>query len=196
MGPGTDLGSFGFFAGIWVTMIAAMMLPSAIPAITRAGRGRFVFAASYVAVWATVGTCAYLVYEAVRGMHPGFLDWDAGGRYLAAAAVVAAGLYQLTPLKRSCLRRCRAQRPAERPLASAARYGTYCVGSSAGLMVVLLVLGVMNLVWMVVVSVALALEKLAPGGERLVPAVALTLVALGAWIALDAASVPGLTLPM
>src|SRR5437899_1118657 len=124
MGPGTDLGSFGFFAGIWVTMIAAMMLPSAIPAITRAGKGRFVFAASYVAVWATVGTCAYLVYEAVRGMHPGFLDWDAGGRYLAAAAVVAAGLYQLTPLKRSCLRRCRAQRPAERPLASAARYGT------------------------------------------------------------------------
>src|SRR2546430_3441836 len=91
-GPGTDLGGLGWYLGVWVTMMAAMMLPSVAPMVLlfdkvsaeRARRGRavvptWIFASSYFAVWTLYGLAAYGVYRVVRSLHLGFLDWDRGG---------------------------------------------------------------------------------------------------------------------
>src|SRR2546429_2554348 len=119
-GPGTDLGGLGWYLGIWVTMMAAMMLPSVAPmvllfhrvSIERAKRSEpfvrtWVFALAYLGVWASYGLGAYALYRLVNHFDLGFLAWDHGGRYVAGGAIVAAGLYELTPLKTVCLRHCR-----------------------------------------------------------------------------------------
>ena len=74
------------------------------------------FACSYLGVWTAVGVGAFFTYQAVRGTHPGFLGWHRPGT--TGAAVAGAGLYELTPLKRACLARCRARtiRTPDRPL--------------------------------------------------------------------------------
>ena len=120
MGPGTTLGSFPFFLGVWVTMMAAMMLPSALPMVLlfdRVARGRraagrqtpatSIFVASYLVVWAGFGIAAFVIYRALRATHWSLLSWHQHGALLAGGAVAAAGLYELTPLKRACLRHCR-----------------------------------------------------------------------------------------
>jgi predicted metal-binding membrane protein len=208
MGPGTDLGSFSFFAPAWTAMMAAMMLPSALPVVlsfdrsARDGRGgpaaTIVFAASYVAVWAAVGVLAYVAYRAVHDAHPGFLAWDEAGPYVAGGAVGLAGLYELTPLKRASLERCRAAADhlAGPPVSSGLRYGAVCLGCSAGLMLVLFAVGVMSIFWMLFVGALIFLEKVLPIGGRLHVPVGLLLIGLGAWIAFAAGSVPQLTLPM
>jgi predicted metal-binding membrane protein len=89
------------------------------------------FACSYLGVGTAVGVGAFFTYQAVRGTHPGFLEWHRSG-----ATVAGAGLYELTPLKRACLARCRARtsRTPHRPLGAGLRYDGSCVGCSAGLM--------------------------------------------------------------
>jgi predicted metal-binding membrane protein len=207
MGPGTDLGSFGFFLGIWVTMMAAMMLPSVLPAVlaferSRRGGGAMaassVFAATYLAVWTAVGVAAFLIYQVVSSAHPAFLAWDDGGAYAAGAAIAAAGLYELAPIKRACLRRCRASGDvlAGPPLRMGLRYGGYCVGASAGLMLALFALGVMSVLWMLVIALVVFVQRVTAVGLRSVIPVALLLVGLGIWIAAAPSSVPGLTQPM
>jgi predicted metal-binding membrane protein len=99
MGMATRLGSFGFFAGLWAWMMAAMMLPGAAPAVvrrTQAGgvRAAPLFVGSYLAVWSLVGAAVYAVYRP-------------HGSVAAGAVMIAAGLYELTPLKRHFRRRCR-----------------------------------------------------------------------------------------
>jgi len=203
MGPGTDVGSLTFFAGTWTAMMAAMMLPSALPAILVSPRRRAsvrastAFAASYIAVWSAVGLVAFAAYRAIDAAQFGFLAWERGGAYLTAAAVAAAGLYELTPLKRACLGRCRQRvdRTAN-AVGAGLHYGANCIGCSAGLMLVLFALGVMSFTWMPVVAALLLVEKVPRVGPRVVTPIATLLVALGAWIALDPSSVPGLTLPM
>src|SRR5919201_3300258 len=119
-GPGTDLGGLGWYLGIWVTMMAAMMLPSAAPMVLlfakvsgdRARRGRafvptWVFVAGYLAVWTAYGLAAYGVFRVISHFDDGFLAWSRSGPYIVGAAVAAAGLYELTPLKSVCLRHCR-----------------------------------------------------------------------------------------
>jgi predicted metal-binding membrane protein len=119
-GPGTDLGALGWFLGIWVTMMAAMMLPSLAPTVTlfariaggREERNRTIaltvsFAVGYFAAWTAYGLAAYGLYGLVDAAAGGLLAWDSAGPYVAGGAIVAAGLYQLTPLKRVCLRHCR-----------------------------------------------------------------------------------------
>src|SRR3954463_12740580 len=87
-GPGTDLGALGWFLGVWTTMMAAMMLPSALPAIvlfTRGARGgapALVFPAAYLLVWAAYGLAAYGVYRLLAAVAPGFLAWDDAGPYV------------------------------------------------------------------------------------------------------------------
>jgi len=200
MGPGTDLGSLSFFAVTWTVMMAAMMLPSALPAVAsfsdRRAAPSLVFAASYVAVWAVVGIAAFAAYRGIRAADLGFLAWDRAGAWIAGAAVVAAGLYELTPLKRASLRRCRAGSLTASPVAAGLRYGANCVGCSAGLMLVLFALGVMSITWMIVVAALIFVEKVPRIGPSLPAPIALVLVAAGVWIALDASSVPGLTSPM
>jgi predicted metal-binding membrane protein len=166
MGTATELGSLGFFAAVWVPMIAAMMLPGAVPAAARL-RGALavpLFAGSYLAVWAAIGLAVYAVYRP-------------HGAAVAGALTIAAGLYELTPLKRHCRRRCR------ETVRSGFEFGVWCVGSSIGLMVVLLALGAMSVTWMAVVAVLVLAQKLLPPRAiRDVP-VALAIVGVGILVA-------------
>src|SRR6266702_2829250 len=111
MGVATPLGSFAFFVALWVAMMAAMMLPGAAPAVLRRAHasGRLgavpVFIGSYLAVWTLVGIAV-----------------------VAGAVAIAAGLYELTPIKQRYRRRCLES------VRSGVKFGVYCVGSSIGLM--------------------------------------------------------------
>lgn len=210
-GPGTDLGGFGAFVGIWVTMMTAMMLPAVLPMallyarIAQQRRGSTVlFLGSYLLVWSALGAAAYLAARAIRALDPGWLAWDAAGPWVAGGAVVFAGLYELTPLKTVCLRRCRSPlhlvmggwRDGNRgALRLGVQHAGWCAGCCVGLMLALFTLGVMSLLWMAVVAAAIFAEKVLPGGERTVRLVAVALVALGLWVALAPASVPGLVEP-
>jgi predicted metal-binding membrane protein len=200
-GPGTDLGGLGWYLGIWVTMMAAMMLPSAAPAARHVARfarrlPTLLFAAGYLAVWTSYGLLAYGVFRLVASLDIGWLAWDRGGPYAAGAVIAAAGLYELTPLKRLSLRRCRSAPHAENAFRGGLVHGLDCVGCSGALMAVLFMLGVMSLVWMAVVAVAIFAEKVLPRGPRFAPVFAVVLVALGLWVAVSPGSVPGLTEPM
>jgi predicted metal-binding membrane protein len=182
MGAATDLGSFAFFVAAWVPMMAAMMLPGAAPAVTRRVRSDRhadavpLFVGSYLAVWAVAGLAVYALYRP-------------HGSTVAGALIIAAGVYELTPLKRDCRRRCRAS------VRSGFEFGLYCVGSSIGLMVVLLALGAMSVMWMAAVGVALAQKLLPPTLVIDVP-LASAIVALGMVAAIAPSSIPGLTPPM
>jgi predicted metal-binding membrane protein len=166
MGEQTTLGSFPFFVGVWAAMMAAMMLPGALPAVLQFVHDKRrvlaapVFAASYLAVWILVGLAVYAVYQP-------------HGAWTAGALTVAAGLYELTPLKLSCRRRCRES------VRSGLQFGLHCVGSSAGLMLVLVAVGVMSLTWMgVIAAIVVGQKLLAPRSVVDVP-VALGIVGLG-----------------
>src|SRR3982075_1867300 len=126
MGVATPLGSFAFFLAVWVSMMAAMMLPGAAPAVLRRAhvggvRAVPLFVGSYLAVWTLVGVAVYGLYRP----HSSFA---------AGVVVIAAGLYELTPLKQHFRRRCREN------VSSGFEYGLCCVGSSIGLMLMLLAL--------------------------------------------------------
>ena len=216
-GPGTDLGALGWFLGVWVTMMAAMMLPSALPMVllfrrissqrSRGERGYvpvWIFAASYLAVWAAYGLVAYGLYRLVIHVGSGFLAWNRAGPYVAGGAIILAGLYELTPLKSVCLNHCRS--PLHFVLGRwrdgrvgavrmGVEHGGYCVGCCWGLMIVLFALGVMSLLWMVVVASLIFAQKVLPGGARLTRAFAVGFVAAGIWVAAAPGSVPGLTQP-
>ena len=135
MGVATRLGSFAFFVAVWVTMMAAMMLPGAVPAVLRrvqaSGRARGVplFLGSYLAVWALAGVAVYALYRP-------------HGFVVAGAVVIAAGAYEFTPLKQHFRRRC------QEATGSGLGYGLCCLGSSIGLMVMLVALSVMSVLWM------------------------------------------------
>jgi len=193
-GPGTDLGGLGWYLGIWVTMTAAMMLPSLLPQVARLVPA-LPFAAGYLAVWTVYGVVAYVVFRLVTSFDTGWLAWDEGGPYAAGGLIVAAGIYELMPLKQRSLRRCRAAHHSEGAFRSGLTHGLDCVGCSGGLMLVLFAVGVMSLFWMAIVAAAIFAEKVLPRGPALSRAAALGLVILGVWVAAAPGSVPGLTEP-
>ena len=206
-GPGTDLGAFGWFLGIWVTTTAAMMLPSAAPAVLLFADVRrappWAFAAGYLVAWTAVGLVAYGSFRLLRWWAPSFLAWDERGPWVAGAALVAAGLYQLTPLKTACLRHCRSPlhfllrgRPGlSGGIRLGVAHGAHCVGCCAGLMVVLFALGAMSLLWMAVVALVILFEKTLPAGESFARLLAIVLVGLGLWVGASPGTVPGMTQP-
>jgi predicted metal-binding membrane protein len=183
MGAATELGPFAFFVALWVSMMAAMMLPGATPAVLRrahaSGRVRAVplFIGSYLAVWTLVGVVVYALYRP----HASFA---------AGAVVIAAGLYEFTPLKQRCRRRCRES------VRSGFQFGRYCVGSSIGLMLMLVALGVMSVTWMSVIAVLVLAQKLLPPRAAVDVPLALAIVGLGVLVFVAPPSVPGLTPPM
>ena len=193
-GPGTDLGGLGWYLGIWLTMTAAMMLPSLLPQVARLVPA-LPFAAGYLAVWTVYGVVAYVVFRLVTSFDTGWLAWDEGGPYAAGGLIVAAGIYELMPLKQRSLRRCRAAHHSEGAFRSGLTHGLDCVGCSGGLMLVLFAVGVMSLFWMAIVAAAIFAEKVLPRGPALSRFVALALVILGIWVAAAPGSVPGLTDP-
>jgi predicted metal-binding membrane protein len=183
MGVGTRLGSFAFFVALWVSMMAAMMLPAAAPAVLRhahaSGRVRAApfFVGSYLVVWAPVGVAVYALYRP-------------HGTVAAGAVAIAAGVYELTPLKQRCRRRCHER------VRSGFEFGGYCVGSSIGLMLMLVALSVMSVIWMSVVAVIVLVQKLLPARAAIDVPLALAIVGLGILILIAPSSVPGLTPPM
>ena len=180
MGVATRLGSFAFFAALWVPMMAAMMLPGAAPAVVRraqaVGLVRAVppFVGSYLAVWALAGAVVYVLYRP-------------HGSLAAGVLVIAAGVYELTPVKQHLRRRCRNSGR------SGFSYGLCCAGSSAGLMVMLAALGVMSVIWMAVVTVLAIGQKLLPAKAVIDVPLALAIVGFGVLIAIAPSAVPGLT---
>jgi predicted metal-binding membrane protein len=182
MGVATRLGSFAFFAVLWVWMMAAMMLPGAVPAVLRRARAGGVravplFVGSYLAVWALVGVGVYGLYRP-------------HGSLAAGAVVIAAGVYEFTPLKRHFRLRCRES------AGGGFGFGLCCAGSSTGLMVMLVALGVMSLTWMAVIAVLVLAQKLLPANAAVDVPLALAITGLGIVIVLAPSAVPGLTPPM
>jgi predicted metal-binding membrane protein len=200
-GPGTDLGGLGWYLGVWVTMTAAMMLPSVAPAALRYARvarsaPTVLFLAGYLAAWTAYGLAAYALFRLVTSLDTGWLAWDSQGPYVAGGAIVAAGIYELTPLKTLFLGRCRdTVGDGGSGLRSGLANGLNCVGCCWGLMVVLFALGVMSVLWMAVVAAVIFAEKVLPGGIRISRVVGPALVILGIWLAVSPGSVPGLTEP-
>jgi predicted metal-binding membrane protein len=168
MGVSTELGSFPNFTGYWVPMMTAMMLPGAAPAVLRRGRvqSMLTFVGSYLAVWTLVGLAIYPVYRP-------------HGTVAAGALTVAAGLYELTWFKRACRRRCK------EPIRSGFEFGIICVGSSIGLMLMLVALGVMSITWMSLIAALVLAQKLLPEHRTVDVPVALAIVALGIAVTAD-----------
>jgi predicted metal-binding membrane protein len=210
--PGGGFGSLGWFAVTWVVMTAAMMLPGSAPAVARAVHGRrgrpavttataVGFTAAYVAVWLLAGLAGYAVVRAVRGLEVSALGWTSAGRYVAGGAILAAGLFQLTPVKRRWLARCtdpghRVPHPGVLgALRAGAGHGVCCVACCWTLMVALYALGWMSITWMVLVTVLIAGERLISRRSFAVAAVAAVLVVLGLGVMVAPASVPGLAIP-
>ncbi|MFC8343157.1 DUF2182 domain-containing protein [Streptomyces sp. NPDC057280] len=185
--PGTMGMALPLFLLLWVTMMAAMMLPSMAPvAITWVrGIGRqssgwvrtartVAFIAGYLLVWTAFGLLAYLALALTGSLVD---DHPTAGHWIGSAAFLLAGLYQLGPLKHVCLRHCRDPlshlvrysgfRGPVRDLRVGLHHGAYCVGCCAGLMVVLVPLGVMNVAAMAGLAVVIFLEKLSPRGVLL-----------------------------
>ncbi len=210
-GPGATLGSVGWFTGVWATMMAAMMLPSLSPAaavfaaaVRRELSRVLLFAGGYLLVWSAAGLGAYGLLELGRKLFAGSLGWHGGGRWLAAGVLALAALYQLTPLKRAFLSRCRS--PSQTPgtsrlrtrsgaLVTGLRNGGWCLGCSWALMAALFALGAMSLTWMGLIAVLVAIEKVGPWarGARLATAGVL-LVLAGAILAVPH-EVPGFVVP-
>jgi len=211
-GPGTDLGALGWFLGVWVVMMAAMMLPSVSPTVALYARmvrrssavAPWIFTAGYLVTWSGAGLVAYGLFKAGDALAGDALAWDGAGRWVAGATLVIAAAYELTPMKDACLGRCRSplgflmsawRDGSLGALRMGSHHGAWCVGCCWALMASLFALGVMSLAWMAFVAALIALEKTVPFGRALTYATAGLLLVVG--IALLAApdSVPGLTLP-
>ena len=211
-GPWTGLGTLGWFLGVWIAMMAAMMLPSALPAVAlyaRLARDRtplapLLFSSGYLAVWAAAGILAFALATGGSYLGLGVLAWDGAGRWLAGLALVGAAAYQLTPLKEACLTRCRAPlglllgswRPGRLGgfrlgLAS----GAWCAGCCWALMASLFALGVMSVAWTALVAALVTLEKLLPWRRVATGATSALLLALGLLVLVAPGVVPMLTLP-
>ena len=211
-GPWTDLGSIGWFLGVWVVMMAAMMLPSVAPTVALYSRLRrasaplspWLFAAGYLLTWASAGLLAYGIGGLAHAVLGDSLRWDDAGRTIAGVTLVVAAGYELTPLKDVCLGRCRSPLGAllgswrDGPLGAVrmgARNGAWCVGCCWALMASLFALGVMSVTWMALVTGIVAVEKTVPWRRGVTYATAGLLLGLGLVLLTAPEALPGLTTP-
>jgi predicted metal-binding membrane protein len=212
-GPGTALGGLGWFVGVWVVMMAAMMFPSVAPTIAlyarmsrrRAPTAPLVFAAGYLLAWTAAGLLAYGLTGLGRAALADTVAWNHAGRWIAGGTLLLAAGYELTPLKDVCLTKCRSPlgfllgswRDGLRgAVTMGTRHGAWCVGCCWALMASLFALGVMSLIWMALVTALIALEKtVTRGGKATVYATALILLVLGVVLLASPDAVPGLTIP-
>lgn len=186
--PWTPLYAALLFVMWWVMMVA-MMAPSAAPTVllyatvkrkqetaSRAAMDAWIFLAGYLVTWAGFSVVAVLVQWALERFGLLSMAMASTSSILGGLILLAAGLYQFTPLKRACLRYCesplmflsRHWRPGTRgAFHMGFRHGSYCVGCCWFLMALLFVSGVMNLVWIIAIALYVAGEKLLPFGPRL-----------------------------
>jgi predicted metal-binding membrane protein len=182
---------------MWAVMMAAMMLPAAMPMMSVFGtlnksRGEatrtIVFVAGYLALWtafAAAATAAQWTLQTNGLLSPMIVSMSPA---LSAALLVIAGAFQFTPLKHACLRACRS------PLGflltdwrdglwgaarMGARHGLYCLGCCWALMALLFVGGAMNLLWIAALTLLVAMEKLAPKGDILAKALGALMIGAG-----------------
>jgi predicted metal-binding membrane protein len=211
-GPWTGLGSFGWFLGIWVVMMAAMMFPSVSPTValySRMTRQRsplspLLFAAGYLLTWAVAGIVAFGIGVGLSSISGDLFTWDRAGRWTAGGTLVVAAVYELTPLKDVCLGKCRSPLGSllgswrdgpSGALEMGAKNGAWCVGCCWALMASLFALGVMSVMWMAVVAGLIAFEKTIPWRRVASYGTAGVLLALGVLVLTAPGAIPGLTTP-
>ena len=211
-GPGTPPGALAWFVGVWVVMMAAMMLPSVAPTVAlhaRMTRSRspwapLAFTAGYLLTWSAAGVLAYGVFVLGREVAGSELAWDGAGRWLAGGTLLLAAAYELTPLKDACLSKCRSPlgfllgswRDGVRgALRMGVRHGAWCLGCCWALMASLFALGVMSIGAMAFVAAVIAFEKTVPWERAAKWTTAGVLVALGVLLIAAPDAIPGLTVP-
>jgi predicted metal-binding membrane protein len=211
-GPWTALGTFAWFLGVWVVMMAAMMFPSVSPTValySKLTRSRSLvaplfFTSGYLLTWSALGVLAFVVAKIGTQLFGDVLAWDRAGRWVTAVTLIVAAVYELTPLKNVCLGKCRT--PLGFLLGSwrdgrlgalqmGTRHGAWCVGCCWALMVSLFALGVMSIVWMAVVAGLIAFEKLIPSKRVATYGTAAVLLVLGVLVLAAPDVLPALTIP-
>jgi len=201
MSPEWTLGYGALIFVMWVAMMVAMMLPSAAPAILLAAaldRRRstasapqqgMLFASGYLLVWSAFSLLATLLQWGLdeAGLLSGTMA--AGNRILAGAVLVAAGAYEWTPLKNTCLAHCRSpiafllqhwRQGRLGAVVTGMRHGLFCLGCCWILMALLFVGGLMNLLWVAAIALLVLIEKTAPWGGRMARITGVVLAIWGA----------------
>jgi predicted metal-binding membrane protein len=186
------LGPLGPFAVAWTVMMVAMMFPSALPLMFEFARNAerrrgwraatALLGVTYLGVWLAFGVVCYVLYNALDMPWPNQV-------VVGGAALIIAGLYALTPLKRASEARCRELCAVHGPLpfnlmhsavVAGGRYGLSCLGCSAGLMVAMVLIGISNLLWMIALTGLILIYKLAPASTlRRASALSAAVVVLG-----------------
>lgn len=202
------------FVAMWTVMMAAMMLPAMTPmvltfAAAQARRTRtmaiptWIFVAGYLLVWLVAGVLVYGLVQTASTVvsHLTSAEWERWTPLALGAVLLGAGLYQFTPLKRTCLAHCRS------PLAFVAlhwrdgrtgalrmglRHGVYCLGCCWALFTVLVAAGVMSVAWMLLLTLVVAIEKLLPLGQRASAGIGVALIVLGLAVASGTVLMPWL----
>ncbi len=211
-GPGTALGTLGWFLGVWLVMMAAMMFPSVAPTIAlysqmtkrRSPVAPLVFASGYLLTWTAAGLLAFGISDAAGRLLGDVLAWDHAGRWVAGGTLALAAAYELTPLKTVCLRQCRSplgfllgswREGLSGALAMGAKHGAWCVGCCWALMASLFALGVMSIAGMAFVAGLIAAEKTLPWGRAVTYGTAAILLALGVLLVALPDAIPGMIIP-
>ena len=211
-GPWTGLGTLGWFLGVWVVMMAAMMFPSVSPTVAlyslltrkHSAVSPLLFAGGYLLTWAAAGLAAYALARIGSSGAGDVLSWHRAGRWVAGTTLLVAAVYELTPLKDACLGKCRS--PLGALLGSwrdghvgavrmGAVNGAWCVGCCWALMASLFALGVMSLVWMAFVAGLIAIEKTLPWRRPVTWGTAAVLAVLGVLLLVAPDAIPALTVP-
>ena len=211
-GPWSAMGGLGWFLGVWVVMMAAMMVPSVAPTVAlyaRMTRRRsstlpLLYVGGYLLTWAASGLVAIAIAAATSAAAGTTLEWNHTGRVLAGATLIAAAAYQLSPLKDVCLGKCRS--PLGTLLGSwrdgqlgalrmGLKSGAWCVGCCWALMASLFALGVMSVQWMAVIAGVVAIEKTLPWGRSASRLTAVALLVIGVMVLVVPSAIPGLTIP-
>lgn len=201
-----SVGEFAFTFGMWAVMMVGMMTPSAAPMVlifAAVGRQASAqgkpfaatswFLAGYLLVWlafALVATAAQFALTRAALLDP---TMASSSRLFGGIVLVAAGLYEWTPLKDACLAQCQSplmfiqrhggfRRDPAGAVMLGFRHGAYCVGCCWVLMALLFVGGVMNLLWIAAISVFVLVEKMLPVGRLFARTAGVVLVAAGAWL--------------
>jgi predicted metal-binding membrane protein len=211
-GPGTPPGALAWFVGVWVVMMAAMMLPSVAPTVAlhaRLTRSRspwapLAFTAGYLLTWSGAGVLAYGVFVLGREVAGSELAWDEAGRWLAGGTLLLAAAYELTALKDACLSKCRSplgfllgrwRDGLGGSLGMGLRHGAWCLGCCWALMASLFALGVMSIPAMAFVAALIAFEKTVPWERAATWSTGAVLLVLGVLLIAAPDAIPGLTVP-
>jgi predicted metal-binding membrane protein len=191
---------------MWAVMMAAMMLPSALPVILLVARVSAgmparsqgfgltrTFTAGYLLAWTAFSLTATMIHWRLLETELVTPMMESANVALSATVLIMAGIYQFTPLKNACLRQCQSPlslvmqvaAAPRRTLITGFRYGVYCVGCCWALMGLLFFAGVMNLTWVLFIAGYIAIEKLLPGAKWLSRASGMLLCAAGLWLAIS-----------